>query len=59
MDIGFLIFDYGLWILNFIKGIMDFDVKLKVDVAFSNEGMALVLDMKSCDKQRKEEGKKN
>ena len=37
---------------------MDFDVKLKVDVAFSDEGMMLVLDMKPCEKERKEEGKK-
>ena len=37
---------------------MDFDVKLKVDVAFSDEGMMLVLDMKPCEKERKEEEKK-
>ena len=24
--------DIGFWILDFLKGIMDFDVKLKVDV---------------------------
>ena len=57
LDFGFWIFDYGFWILDFIKGIMDFDVKLKVDVAFSNEVMTLVLDMKPCEKQRKEEEK--
>ena len=34
---------------------MDFNVKLKVDVAFSDEGMMLVLDMKPCEKERKEE----
>ena len=50
--------DFGFWILDFIKGIMDFDVKLKVDVAFSNEVMTLVLDMKPCKKQRKEEENK-
>ena len=44
--------------MDFIKGIMDFDVKLKVDVAFSNEVMTLVLDMKPCEKQRKEEENK-
>ena len=48
---------YGFWILDFLKGIMDFDVKLKVDVAFSDESMMLVLDMKPCEKERKE-GKK-
>ena len=37
---------------------MDFDVKLKVDVAFSDEGMMLVLDMKPCEKERKDEEKK-
>ena len=37
---------------------MDFDVKLKVDVAFSDEGTMLVLDMKPCKKERKEEEKK-
>ena len=58
LDFGFWIFDYGFWILDFIKGIMDFDVKLKVDVAFSNEVMTLVLDMKPCEKQRKEEENK-
>ena len=31
---------------------------MKVDVAFSDEGMMLVLDMKSCEKERKEEEKK-
>ena len=49
---------YGFWILDFLKGIMDFDVKLKVDVAFSDEGMMLVLDMQPCEKERKEEEKK-
>ena len=58
MDIGFWIFYYGFWILDFLKGIMDFDVKLNVKVAFSNEGMILVLDMKPCEKERNEEGKK-
>ena len=38
---------------------MDFNVKLKVDVAFSDEGMMLVLDMKPCEKERKEGKKKN
>ena len=44
--------------MDFLKGITDFNVKLKVDVAFSDEGMMLVLDMKPCEKERKEEGKK-
>ena len=50
--------DSGFWVLDFLKGIMDFDVKLKVNVAFSDEGMMLVLDMKLCEKERKEEEKK-
>ena len=37
---------------------MDFDVKLKADIAFSDEGMMLVLDMKLCEKERKEEEKR-
>ena len=49
---------YGFWILDFFKGIMDFDVKLKVDIAFWDEGMMLVLDMKPCEKERKDEEKK-
>ena len=32
---------------------MDFDVKLKVDIAFSDEGMMLLLDMKLCEKIKK------
>ena len=41
MDIGFLffIFDYGFWILDLLKGIMDFDVKLKVDVDWIEVGL--------------------
>ena len=58
MDFGFFIMDSGFWVLDFLKGIMDFDVKLKVNVAFSDEGMMLVLDMKLCEKERKEEEKK-
>ena len=50
--------DSGFWVLDFLKGIMDFDVKLKVNVAFSDEGMMLVLGMKLCEKERKEEEKK-
>ena len=49
---------FGFWVLDFLKGIMDFDVKLKVNVAFSDEGMMLVLDMKLCEKERKEEEEK-
>ena len=37
---------------------MDFDVKLKVDIAFSDEGMMLVLDMKLCEKIKKKRKKK-
>ena len=51
-------YQWFVWILDFLKGIMDFDVKLKVDVAFSDEGMMLVLDMKPCEKERKDEEKK-
>ena len=65
MDIGFWILDFGFfimdsrfWVLDFLKGIMDFDVKLKVNVAFLDEGMMLVLDMKLCEKERKEEEKR-
>ena len=50
--------DSRFWVLDFLKGIMDFDVKLKVNVAFLDEGMMLVLDMKLCEKERKEEEKK-
>ena len=50
--------DSGFWVLDFLKGIMDFDVKLKVNVACSDEGMMLVLDMKLCEKERKEEEKR-
>ena len=46
--------DSGFWVLDFLKGIMDFDVKLKVNVAFSDEGMMLVLDMKLCEKIKKD-----
>ena len=37
---------------------MDFNVKLKVDVAFSDEGMMLVLDMKPCEKEEKKRKEK-
>ena len=37
---------------------MDFDVKLKVNVAFSDEGMILVLDMKLCEKEKKKRKKR-
>ena len=39
LDFLFFIFDYGFWILDLLKGIMDFDVKLKVDVDWIEVGL--------------------